>query len=358
MTNMRLLSILLFSVVLISCAKEEPIETPASNNYSLNYDGLPTPVIPDDNPLTKNGVALGRKLFYETRLSSDGSISCSSCHLQENAFSDTNRFSSGVNGLNGTRQSMAIFNMAWNNNEFFWDGRAHLLRDQTLMPIEDPLEMAETLANVIKKLKKDPDYVQEFEVVFGSSGINAFNISLALEQFLHSIVSNNSRYDQYLRNEISLSPSELAGRELFFRSYNPDSPSTPFANCSQCHSGPNFENDSYMNNGLDFEMDITDLGRAKVTNSIYDIGKFKVPTLRNIALTPPYMHDGRFSTLEETINHYSEGIKASPTASPTLLSVAQLGPLLNEQQKVDLIAFLHTLTDNKLITDPKYSDPF
>ncbi len=241
---------------------------------------------------------------------------------------------------------------------FFWDGRAHTLRDQVLMPIQDPLEMDEALESVINKLQSKTDYVTHFEEVFGTSGINSLNISLALEQFVHSIVSNKSKYDKFLKNEATLTPSEERGRLLFFKRYDPSAPNAAFANCVQCHGGPNFENDDYMNNGLDLEVDIDDIGRAIVTNSSNDIGEFKVPSLRNVELTPPYMHDGRFETLEEVVNHYSEGIKYSPTVNPTLLSISNLGPLLNEQQKADVVSFLKTLTDYELISNSKYSDPF
>ncbi|WP_296386722.1 cytochrome c peroxidase [Winogradskyella sp.] len=355
---MKTIILLYISLFIFSCSKDNERHTPISNVYNLEHEGLPNPYIPDDNLLTIQGVELGRKLFYENMLSKDESISCATCHVQANAFSDINQFSIGVRELPGTRQSMAIFNMAWNDNDFFWDGRAHTLRDQVLMPIQDILEMDETLENVISKLQGNLEYVTYFEEVFGTPEINSTNISLALEQFVHSIVSNKSKYDKFLKNEATLTPAEERGKNLFFKKYDPLSPNTAFANCAQCHGGPNFENDDYMNNGLDFESDITDIGRANVINSASSIGTFKVPSLRNIELTPPYMHDGRFQTLEEVIDHYSEGIKYSSTVNPTLLSISNLGPLLNEQQKSDIVAFLKTLTDYELISNPKYSNPF
>ncbi len=352
-----------FFVVLVfvfSCSKDDttPIK-PIDNSYKLEHEGLPNPNIAADNKLTKEGVALGRRLFYEIQLSKDNSMSCATCHVQENAFADTNRFSIGVEGLPGKRQAMAIFNMAWNKNEFFWDGRAHLLRDQALMPIQDPLEMNETLENVIAKLEAIPDYVTRFEKVFGSTVITEKRISLALEQFMNTIVSNNSKYDKVQRSEASYTASEARGKELFFKQFDPSNPSNSGANCAHCHGGANFENNDYMNNGLDIETDMEDEGRAEVVNNPLYKGAFKVPSLRNIAITPPYMHDGRFNTLEEVVDHYNNGIKISPTLNSTLASVQNNGGFqLSAQDKIDLVAFLKTLTDYELINSTEFSSPF
>lgn len=326
--------------------------------YVLEYGELPPPVINADNPLTKEGVKLGRMLFYEPMLSRDGSQSCATCHMQEFAFSDTATFSIGVEGLPGKRQAMAVFNMAWNTNEFFWDGRAHLLRDQSLLPIQDPLEMNESLDNVIAKLSADIGYPEQFIKAFGDKEITAERMSLAMEQFMNSIVSTNAKYDQYLRGEVTLTESEERGRELFFMEYNPFFPDESGADCAHCHSGKNFENDLYMNNGLDVVADFEDMGREKVTGDPMDRAKFKVPTLRNIAVTPPYMHDGRFNTLEEVIEHYDNGIHPSPSLDITLENTRATGLMLTEQDKADLLAFLHTLTDETLLTDPRFSSPF
>lgn len=342
-----------------SCTEDDKPEPATLTPYTLEHEGLTSPNIAEDNPLTEEGVALGRMLFYEKLLSKDGTMSCASCHAQANAFADTARFSIGVEGLPGKRQAMAVFNMAWNDNEFFWDGRAHLLRDQALLPIQDPLEMNETLENVISKLNQNSDYQQRFEKVFKEAGITELTISLALEQFMNSIVSNKSKYDKFLAGQASLTTSEEKGRQLFFAAFDPSDPAGSGANCSICHGGPNFENDSYMSNGLDAENNITDAGRQEVTNNPYELGSFKVPSLRNIELTPPYMHDGRFATLEEVIDHYDSGVQFSSALNPTLESIQNNGGLmLSTQDKADLIAFLKTLTDPELITNPKYSDPF
>jgi cytochrome c peroxidase len=327
--------------------------------YTLEIGGLEPPTIATDNPLTQQGVALGRMLFYEQKLSKDGSQACASCHRQEHAFTDTAQFSIGVEKQRGNRQAMAIFNMAWHNNEFFWDGRSHLLRDQALKPIQDPLEMNETLENAIAKLKAEKQYRDQFLRAFGSEEITADKMALALEQFMNTIVSVESKYDRYLRGDITLSASEERGRQLFFEEFNPGFPSLSGADCAHCHTTKTFENDLYMNNGLDTDAEMQDVGRQSVTGNAADKAKFKVTSLRNIAVTQPYMHDGRFNTLEEVIEHYNSGIKPSSTVDPALEYTRVGGGLqLNSQDKDDLIAFLKTLTDDVLLSNPEYSSPF
>jgi len=346
-------------IVIGSCKGETEEMTTINHDetpYVMNIGDFPEPVISSDNPLTKQGVKLGRMLFYETKLSKDGSMSCASCHRQEHAFADTNTLSIGVEGLLGKRQAMAVFNMAWNTNEFFWDGRAHLLRDQSILPIQDELEMNETLENVISKLGAEQSYQDQFKRTFGSTEITSHKISLALEQFMNSIVSVDSKYDQYLRGDVTLTASEERGRELYFAEYNEFFPSTSGADCAHCHSPTNFSNNEYMNNGLDAV--ITDNGREKVTLSSKDKGKMKVPSLRNIELTTPYMHDGRFITLEEVVNHYNSGLETSATLDPALANTMNTGLMLDAQDKVDLVAFLKTLTDQTFLNNPEYSDPF
>ena len=326
--------------------------------YVLEYGEFPEPGIAADNPLTIQGVELGRRLFYDTKLSLDGSQACATCHMQEFGFSDTAQFSLGVANLPGKRQAMAIFNMAWHTNEFFWDGRAHLLRDQSLLPIQDDLEMKETLEGVIAKLKADQEYRYQFIRAFGDEEITSERMSLAMEQFMNSIVSTESKYDQFLRGEATLSDSEERGRVLFFAEYNPFFPDESGADCAHCHSGKNFENDQYLNNGLDSDADFTDIGREEVTLDPNDRAKFKVPTLRNIEVTGPYMHDGRFRTLEEVVDHYNEGIHASSTVDITVENTISTGLMLTSQDKTDLVAFLKALTDEVMLTDPRYSTPF
>ena len=213
----------LLFLFIFSCGEDEPVqlveldETP----YILEYGNLPAPDLPADNSLTQQGVKLGRMLFYEKMLSLDGSQSCASCHNQTDGFSDTLQFSIGVEMLEGKRQAMPVFNMAWHSNEFFWDGRAHLLRDQSLKPIEDPLEMNETLENVIAKLSASQMYRDQFTRAFGSEEITSEKMALAMEQFMLSIVSYNSKYDKYLAGEVQLTDSEERGRLLFESEFNP-----------------------------------------------------------------------------------------------------------------------------------------
>ncbi len=362
LNNITLLSAITLGVVLIqySCSPDdEPKVAYDDTPYTLNTGNFEAPDIAPDNPLTVEGVKLGRMLFYEKRLSKDNSISCGSCHSQASAFSDTARFSKGVEGKIGGRQAMAVFNMAWNTNEFFWDGRAHLLRDQSLGPIENPVEMDEELDNVIAKLSQDQEYKDQFTRAFGSSEITATKMSLAMEQFMNSIVSVNSKYDRFLVGADSLTESEERGRTLFFAEFNPGFPDLSGADCAHCHAGKPFENDLYMNNGLDSDQDMQDMGRMEVTMDPQDKGKFKVTSLRNIDLTPPYMHDGRFQTLEEVIDHYNNGLKQSSTIDPALEYTRSSGGLgLSAQDKADLIAFMKTLTDDDLMTNEAYSDPF
>lgn len=358
----KILFLFFVSLSFLFCTKDNPPpkeeitidETP----FVLEYNTLPEPNLPADNILTVQGVELGRMLFYETMLSKDGSQSCASCHQQVDGFSDTTKFSIGVEGLPGKRQAMPIFNMAWHSNEFFWDGRATLLRDQALKPIQDPLEMNETLENVIAKLSDSQLYKDQFARTFGSEEITEQKMALAMEQFMLSIISTDSKYDKYLAGEVELTESEERGRMLFETEYNPFFPEFSGADCAHCHGGTNFENDQYMNNGLDTDEMMTDIGREEVTLNPADKGKFKVPSLRNIAITPPYMHDGRFQTLEEVIDHYNEGIQASITADPTVLNTIDTGLFLEEQDKQDLINFLKTLTDQRFVSNPAYSSPF
>lgn len=347
--------------LIFSCRKDDhTISSYDPSPYKINLvnNTLPPPVLPADNPLTIANVELGRMLFYETFLSKDGSISCASCHVQSDGFSDVNQFSSGVDGSLGTRQAMPIFNLAWNKIGFFWDGRADLLRHQSLLPIQDGLEMKETLENVILKLTSDPRYLTQFNRAFGNKEITALKISLALEAFMFSIVSDDSKYDQYKAGKTTLTDSEERGRQLFFTEYNPFFPELSGADCAHCHGGSNFENDQYMNNGLDDQSDILDIGRQKVTGDPLDKGKFKVPSLRNIAVTRPYMHDGRFSTLMEVIDHYNSGVHHSPTTDPALNTTTETGLMLTPEDKLDLVNFLKTLTDQNFLTNPAYSSPF
>jgi len=361
-SKIKVFTIMALSLLtVLACSDDDPIMEPEYDGTPLvlNYGNLPTPDLPADNMLTVQGVELGRMLFYEKLLSKDGTQACASCHRQPDGFSDTMQFSIGVEKMLGKRQAMPVFNMAWHGNEFFWDGRAHLLRDQALLPIQDPLEMNETLDNVVLKLSESKLYRDQFIRAFGSEEVNPLKVSLALEQFMLSIVSHESKYDEFLAGNVTLSDSEERGRLLFETEFNPFFPDQSGADCAHCHGGANFENDQYMNNGLDSDMNINDIGREAVTKKPEDKAKFKVPSLRNVELTPPYMHDGRFETLEEVVEHYDLHVKKSMTLDPALVQVVDNGGLsLSSQDKVDLVNFLKTLTDPSLARNADYSDPF
>ncbi|HRI32476.1 MAG TPA: cytochrome-c peroxidase, partial [Saprospiraceae bacterium] len=231
-----------------------------STPYVLKIGDFPTPDLPADNPLTIAGVQLGRMLFYEKKLSKDLSQSCADCHQQKDAFSDIRRFSVGVDKLEGDRQAMAVMNLAWHNNGLFWDGRAATVRDQSLGPIQNPIEMHETLPSVVAKLSADKKYKDQFIRAFGSDSITPLKMSLAMEQFMFTMVSTESKYDKYLRSEASLSASEERGRKLFFTEFDPTN-KLRGAECFHCHANANFTNDDYMNNGLDNDSQFKDLGR-------------------------------------------------------------------------------------------------
>ena len=356
-----ILTFLVSSLLIIACKKTTTGNFASYDDtpYALNIvnNTLPAPNLPSDNPMTKAKVELGRMLFYEKSMSSDGTVSCASCHHQATGFSDPNQFSIGVNGATGGRQAMGIINMAWNENEFFWDGRAHFLRDQSLGPIENPLEMNETLENVIVKLKSNQSIRQQFIRAFGTPEITAEKMSLAMENFMMALVSDDSKYDRYLVGTAVLTASEERGRALFFEEYNEFFPDLSGADCAHCHSGANFENDLYMNNGLDLTSQFVDFGREDATANPTDRAKFKVPTLRNIEVTGPYMHDGRFQTLEEVVNQYDHGVKNSTTVDPAVLATTATGLMLDDQDKIDLINFMKTLTDYTFLSNTEYSDP-
>lgn len=316
-------------------------------------EGFPIVEEPEDNPTTVEGVALGRKLFYEKRLSGDDTQACASCHLQENAFSDPDATSEGIDGLQGNRNAMAIVNLAW-RKEFFWDGRANTLEEQAFLPVIDPIEMHETWPNAVAKLQSDEEYPTLFEQAFGTSIIDSVLAVKAIAQFERSMVSGNSRYDQFLRGEISLTVQENAGLQLF-RAEGPVDGVPDGADCFHCHGEPLFTDNSFHNNGLD-ENSSADEGLYNVTGEDVDRAKFKTPTLRNIEYTAPYMHDGRFTSLEEVVAHYNSGGHASPTIDPLMKYVGE-GMQLTATDQENLIAFLKALSDPEFINNPSFSDP-
>ncbi len=324
---------------------------PASLNIpQLFGQKLIAPVIPTDNPLTEEGIALGKKLFFDKRLSGDNTQSCASCHKPANAFTDDTQFSDGIDGLFGSRNSMPLFNLAWNFNErFAWDGKELGLERQALEPVKNPIEMHSNWTTVSNKLQQDSEYPTLFQQAFGTSTIDSTLITKAIAQFERTLISGNSKFDRYLLGNAQLTPQELNGFNVFMDEDRGD--------CFHCHGSDNnplWTDNDFHNNGLDATF--SDLGLGAVTGDPNDNGKFRSPSLRNLAFTAPYMHDGRFATLEEVINHYSEGLKASPTIDPLMKKVNQGGVQLTPQDKADLKAFLLTLTDHDFVNNPAFQN--
>jgi cytochrome c peroxidase len=357
--------------------KPDPIDKPDPDGWVYNPepvafekpDFFPAPTLPTDNPLTKQGIKLGRLLFYDPILSGDSTLACAGCHHQQNAFVDFNkRFSTGIDGIQGTRNSMPMFNLAWAKS-FFWDGRSTTLEQQILLPVEDPIEMHETWPNALQKLSRHKDYPKMFFEAFNTRDITKEDAAKAIAQFLRTIVSSNSRYDKYYRGELfgtgqEFTDEEELGLELFMKE---PALVNGGADCFHCHDVGNnlFQNvninDQFRNNGLQEAATINDFqdkGRGAITGNTSDYGKFKAPSLRNLSFTAPYMHDGRFQTLDEVIEFYNAPPKQSPTLDPVMSTHRNLGGLnLSPADKAALKAFLLTLNDESLLTNPNFSKP-
>jgi cytochrome c peroxidase len=294
------------------------------------------------NPLTEEGFQLGRKLFYDGRLSKDGTVSCASCHQQFAAFSMYDHdFGHGINDGHTNRNVPALFNIAW-MNELHWDGGINHIEVQPLAPITAANEMGETIENILKKLRADTEYKRLFTAAFGDAQITSQRMLKALSQFTGSIISCNSKYDKVKRGEATFTASEQAGYEVYR------------AKCSSCHPEPLFTDNSYRSIGLGFNAELKDAGRMGITGNRADSLKFKVPSLRNIELTAPYMHDARFFTLTQVINHYREKLD---TALVTLDPLLKKRIAISEQERVDLITFLHSLTDEQLLHNKRFAAP-
>ncbi|MEY4917582.1 MAG: hypothetical protein RL616_1495 [Verrucomicrobiota bacterium] len=338
----------------IAIAHPQPLYLPAKfTPYEFQMSAtFPIPDLPRDNPLLVERVELGKKLFFDKRVSINDQQSCADCHAPEKAFSDGRRTARGAEGAFGERNSMPLFNLAW-KKEFFWDGRAKSLREQVLQPIQNPIEMHLSLTNLVVKLQSEQskiDYPALFTAAFGSPEITAEKISLALENYLLTLTSFNAKFDRVLRGEESFTAEEQRGFELFSTEYDPRRGQFG-ADCFHCHGGPLFQSQAFANNGSDGAL--WDIGREKVTGKASDRGKFSTPSLRNIALTAPYMHDGRFPTLEDIVRHYSTGIPRSPTLDPNLAKHPDGGVPLSDGDKRALVAFLKTLTDGQFASAVK-----
>lgn len=312
-------------------ALDPPIDVPEE------FPPLPSPA---DNAPDALRTELGRRLFYDRRLSRTREVACADCHFQEHAFADPARVSSGVDGKLGTRNAPALINLAYQSS-YFWDGGVPTLELQVIEPIRNPLEMDMTLAEIAVRLTEDPSLDSQFRVAFGA-GPSEKTIPLALANFLRTLVSGNSAWDQYLRGERdAVTDAAVRGYAIF---------SGERAECTHCHTGFNFTTNAFKNNGT--RPDDPDPGRQRLTNRAIDEGKFKVPTLRNVALTAPYMHDGSLATLDDVINHYDMGGAGHPN---TDVLIAPLG--LSASEKADLRAFLESLTDVEFTTAARYSAP-
>lgn len=294
------------------------------------------------NPVTEAGFQLGRMLFYDPILSRDSTVSCASCHLQAKAFTDPiHRLSVGVDDRRGTRNAPAIQNLAFREH-FFWDGGVGHVDFISVNPIENEVEMDEAMGRVVQKLRRHADYVARFRRAFGTDSLDSRQVLHALSQFMVMLVSADAPYDRAMRGEALLTTTEAAGQRLFLQA------------CGSCHPPPLFTDDAFRNNGLDTDF-AGDPGRARITELPEDRGKFHVPSLRNVALTAPYMHDGRFSTLDDVLDHYGRGIRASPTLDPLLHAG---GTALTAEERQQLLAFLHTFTDRTFTHDARFADPF
>ena len=381
-------TVLFVAFAFISCNKDdgyEPIAESALNlpntpfdyasltlpsHFTTNAGGpLPTSIngtdnTPTTNPITNDGATLGRVLFYDKKLSANGTIACASCHKQDKGFSDDAVLSLGFNGGTTGRHSMTLINARfYQRGRFFWDERAATLEEQVLMPFQDPVEMGMSLEQVVSKVQEQAYYPELFQKAFGSTEITSDKISKALAQFVRSIVSFSSKYDQGRAmvaspgaNFPNFTTAENTGKNIFFQTI----PNGGGA-CFGCHTTEAFisANPGPQNNGLDLTS-TTDLGAGGVFANPIFVGRFKTTSLRNIELTAPYMHDGRFATLEEVVEHYNSGIKAHPTLSPALRD-ANGNPFqlnLTSSEKAALVAFLKTLTDQSVSSEIKWSNPF
>lgn len=357
-----------------ACKREEakedlaPTASGATPYHLVLPSNLPPMQFPADNPLTVEGVALGRFLFYEKRLSGNNGMSCATCHAPALAFTDGKPVTKGIDSIAGTRSTMPLINLGY-GNFFFWDGRASSLEQQALEPVTNPVEMHDTWPNVMAKLQADASYPTLFKRAFGTAHIDSMLVAKAIAQFVRTMVSGNSPFDKYMRGEGVLSPDAQMGFAMFNQEGGapgqiiPVAGSSPVigqggADCFHCHTAAAglFTDEQFHNNGLDTVF--TDPGRAAVTNNPADMAKFKTPTLRNIMITAPYMHDGRFATIDAVLDHYNAGGHPSATVDPFMKFTSpdmELG--LTPQKRQQIKAFLNALTDVEFLTNPAFQDP-
>ena len=304
--------------------------------------GWPTPAYDfTQNPLSTDKIALGSALFYDPILSRDSTISCATCHSPYSAFTHIDHpFSHGIDNKIGTRNAPALMNLAWSTS-FMWDGAIKHLDMQALAPMSNPDEMDESLKHIVSKLQHNKRYPILFFKAFSDSTITGEHTLKAISQFMLTLVSCNAKYDSVLRKEASFTEQETNGYRLFR------------ANCASCHKEPLFTNNQFENNGLSVDTSLHDMGRMRITQDSANYLQFKVPSLRNIQFSYPYMHDGRFTRLQQVLNHYTNGITRSKTLSKPL----QKPIVLSSNEKVDIIAFLYTLTDKTFLNNERFAYP-
>ena len=344
---MKRLTLIILPLLLFNACKVDPeiAVTSKKEITEIIPAGWPTPHYTFSvNTLTEARFNLGRELFYDPILSLDNTISCGSCHQQATAFAHAeHKFSHGIHDLLGKRNAPALFNLNWLPS-FMHDGGINHIEVQPLGPITNPIEMAESMPNVMAKLQASSKYKVLYKEAWGSDSMTSQGLFRAMAQFMGTMVSYNSKYDRYKRGETGamLSEQELRGYNLFL------------AKCNACHTEPLFSDYAFRSNGLTVDPYLLDSGRAHITSLSTDRYKFKTPSLRNIAITQPYMHDGRYSTLQACLNHYTDNVKNQFNLDPIL---APSGIPLTAEDKSDIIAFLFTLTDYQFITDEKFAEP-
>lgn len=345
MTKLQWLIAACFALFLLACSKSEKIKEPVADFSGFQQPpGFPAPAYKfANNRVTKEGFELGKKLFYEPRLSRNNTISCGSCHLQTSAFTHHGHdISHGIDDRLGSRNSPPIMNLAWNLT-FMWDGGVFDLDLQPVAPITNFVEMDETVANVLVKLRNTPPYPALFKKAFGSNDITTADMMKALSQFMVMLVSDQSKYDSVMRKRgVSFTTEEQQGYEIFQQK------------CNSCHREPLFTDHSFRNNGI-MPGPNNDEGRYPVTLNPADKYKFKVPSLRNLAYTAPYMHDGRFYTLQGVLTHYNSEVTDMPTLDPLLKANGRPGIPLTTAEQQKLLAFLNTLNDRNFIKDVRFS---
>jgi cytochrome c peroxidase len=330
-----------------------------------HYPAVP---VPTNNPMTYDGVQLGRRLFYDPILSADSTMSCSSCHLPAHSFTDAKQVSTGIDGIAGKRSSMSLMNIAYvvprsptDSLLLFWDGRAKTLEGQALLPVEDPIELHHLWPNIIEKFKQHPTYPAMFRKAFGIADRSEITKELAakaIAQFERILIgSGNSAYDRFLKGDVGALQDEALDGKLMFFDEGSDI-GLPDAECFHCHGTGTLSGAGFFNNGLDEFSALTDFGRENVTQNPNDRGKFRATTLMNIELTAPYMHDGRFSNLNQVVDHYLFDAIPTPYPNPNLNLIINKKDLYTSYHRAALVAFLKSLTDPDFINNPDIQSPF